>query len=77
MKLTDKRFWIYEIATALCMSAFSLTFYSDSIFCILLILLSNALAVAIGLLWPRILAFYTHGFGFGVRLLVPILSMLP
>lgn len=53
MKLTDKRFWIYEIATALCMSAFSLTFYSDSIFCILLILLSNALAVAIGLLWPK------------------------
>ena len=53
MKLTDKRFWIYEIATALCLSAFSLTFYSDSIFCILLILLSNALAVAIGLLWPK------------------------
>ena len=53
MKLTDKRFWIYEIATALCMSAFSLTFYSDSIFCILLILLSNALAVAIGLIWPK------------------------
>mgnify|MGYP001061683711 FL=1 len=53
MKLTDKRFWIYEIATALCLSAFSLTFYSDSIFCILLILLSNALAVAIGLIWPK------------------------
>lgn len=53
MKLTDKRFWVYEIATALCMSAFSLTFYSDSIFCILLILLSNALAVAIGLIWPK------------------------
>lgn len=53
MKLTDKRFWIYEIATALCLSAFSLLFYSDSIFCILLILLSNALAVAIGLLWTK------------------------
>lgn len=53
MKLTDKRFWIYEIATALCLSAFSLTFYSDSIFCTLLILLSNALAVAIGLYWSK------------------------
>lgn len=53
MELTDKRFWIYEIATALCLSAFSLTFYSDSIFCILLILLSNALAVAIGLHWSK------------------------
>lgn len=53
MKLTDKRFWLYEIVTTLCLSAFSLMFYSDNIFCILLILLSNALAVAIGLLWPK------------------------
>lgn len=53
MRWTDKKFWIYEIATVLCLSAFSLSFYSNSIFCIILILLSNALAVAIGLLWPK------------------------
>ena len=52
MKLTDKRFWIYEIATALCMSAFSLTVYSDSIFCILLICTAvrNSVLTNIGLL---------------------------
>ena len=53
MRWTDKKFWIYEIATTLCLSAFSLMFYSDNAFCIILILLSNALAVAIGLLWPK------------------------
>lgn len=53
MKLTKKKFWIYEVATALCLSAFSLTFYSDNVSCIILILLSNALAVAIGLLWSK------------------------
>lgn len=53
MRLTDKKFWIYEIATTLCLSALSLTVYSDNALCIILILLSNALAVAIGLLWPK------------------------
>ncbi len=50
MKVTDKKFWFYEIATTLCLSVFSLLMFADNVISAIVILLPNALAVAVGLL---------------------------
>lgn len=61
MKLTDKQFWIWEIATTFFLSAFPLMLYGENISVIILIVLSHAIANAtcllvsspinIGLMW--------------------------
>ena len=50
MKLTDKRFWIWEIAITFFLSALPLMFYGENITTIMLIIISYAIASAIGLL---------------------------
>lgn len=50
MKLTDKRFWIWEIAITFFLSALPLMFYGENIATIMLIITSYAIASAIGLL---------------------------
>lgn len=50
MKLTDKRFWIGEIAITFFLSALPLMFYGENIATIMLIITSYTIASAIGLL---------------------------
>ena len=51
MKLTDKRFWIWEIALTLSLSALPLMLYGDNIGIVTLIIVSYAIAGAIGLMF--------------------------
>lgn len=50
MHLKNKVFWIWEIDTALCLSALPLLLYGQNIRVVVLILLSYAIAAAVGLL---------------------------
>lgn len=50
MKLTDKQFWIWEIALTLVLSAMPLIMYGENIKTIMLIVASYTLAAAIGLI---------------------------
>lgn len=51
MKLTDERFWIWEIALTLSLSALPLMLYGDNIGIVTLIIVSYAIAGAIGLMF--------------------------
>ena len=51
MKLTDKRFWIWEIALTLSLSALPLMLYGDNIGIVTLIIVSYAIAGVIGLMF--------------------------
>ena len=48
MKLTDKRFWIWEIVLTLALSAMPLIMYCENISVIMLIVVSYAVVAAIG-----------------------------
>ena len=50
MKMTDKRFWIWEIALTLAFSTMPLIMYGESIIVIMLIVVSYAVVVAMGLI---------------------------
>ncbi len=50
MKLTDKRFWRWEITTTLLLSAIPCFFYGECVGVIILIVLSYAIASAVGLM---------------------------
>lgn len=60
MKLTDKQFWIWEIALTLAFSAMPLIMYGESIIVIMLIIVSYAGVAAMGLISsPKIPVFAT------------------
>ena len=50
MKLTDKRFWIWEIVLTLALSAMPLIMYCENISVIMLIVVSYAVVAAIGVI---------------------------
>ena len=49
MRLTDKRFWIWEIVTTFLLSALPLTLYGENVTVTILVFVSYAIAVASGL----------------------------
>lgn len=51
MKLTDKRFWIWEIALTLVLSTMPLIMYGENISVIMLIVVSYAVVAAMGLIY--------------------------
>ena len=51
MKLTDKRFWMWEVTVTLLLSAMPLIMYGENFIGIMLIILSYAIACAICLLF--------------------------
>lgn len=50
MKLTDRRFWIWEFVQTLAFSAMSLIMYGESIIVIMLIVVSYVVVAAMGLI---------------------------
>lgn len=50
MKLTDRRFWIWEFVLTLAFSAMSLIMYGESIIVIMLIVVSYVVVAAMGLI---------------------------
>ena len=53
MRLTDKRFWIWEIVTTFLLSALPLALYGENVTVTILVFVSYAVAAAIGLVFSK------------------------